>query len=396
MNKLVEELQIVKLAEKYSTPLYVYDLEKIRRKLQEINAAIPYVHKNIHYAAMCNSNPQVLKKILKSGAFLQVNSTNEYKLGIKVGFPGDRISVTTTNISPIDMLFYAENRAMINFDSIEEIERYGQTINNLQKKQKVNRAIGIRIFIHNIPKGKITNAIYPGKARVGIPKDCFANLKVVARKFNLRIIGIHGHMASNILDEDSLINLSRELVEQCKRFSDLEYINFGGGFGVASKPEDKSFDWISYGIKLTKLMQQVSDYFGKDIILKIEPGRSLVAESGLLLCRVTNIKQMSNWTEIGVDAGFGNFPRPYIYGWKDAGYHEIIKINNLGDKELKKYTICGNSVLQRDYLAEDRILPELKIGDLLAFKNAGAYCAAMASGFPGYQLPQEIVIQNKI
>jgi diaminopimelate decarboxylase len=343
---------------------------------------------------MCNDRPEILKILLKLGSYIQANSLKEYKLARRVGFSNERISITTTNIGPDDMKEFIKYNALINFDSIEEVKRYGELVVN---NKKANNKIGIRIFANQKAPKNTTNSPYSPKARVGIAQNRFKELKEVAEKYNLKIVGVHGYLASNMLELSPFIKLNKVLLECAKKFSDIEYINFGAGFGLALKPNEKYFDWKKYGENVALTMKEAEKFFGRKINLKIEPGRSLVGDAGILLTKVTNIKDLNSWEEVGVDSGFGVFARPFIYNWNGEGYHPIIVANKLKEKANNLYTICGNSVLQGDYLAEDRKLPKLEIGDLLAILKTGAYGATMMSGFPGRDKVKEIIIyKNKI
>jgi diaminopimelate decarboxylase len=386
----IGKFNTVELAKKFGTPLYIYRGETIEENFKKINAAIPYEMKQIHYAIMCNDCPEILKILLDLGAHIQANSLKEYKLALKVGFSNERISIATTNISAKDMREFAELGAMINFDSIEEIKRFGEITSKCNAK---NRKIGIRVFVYQEATGQqTTNAPYFPKARVGIKQEKFDELKETTKKFDLKIVGVHGYLASNMLDLEPFLKLNKFLLDCAKQFSDIEYINFGAGFGIALKPDEKDFDWKSYGENIVVLMQKAEKFFGRKINLKIEPGRSLVGDAGILLTEVTNIKNMDSWKEVGVDCGFGVFARPYVYKWNEGGYHPIISTNKLRQEANKIYTICGNSVLQGDYLAEDRKLPSLEVGDLLAILKTGAYGATMQSSFPGMRRAGEILI----
>lgn len=395
----IGKFDAVELAKKFGTPLYVYDGEMVEENFKKINTAIQYGSKQIHYAIMCNNCQEILKILLNSGSYIQANSLKEYKLARKVGFSNEKISIATTNMSASDMETFAGYGAMINFDSLEEVERYGEIVSRLENKNnKINKKIGIRIFIHqekNIENA--TNIPYLPKARVGIKKEKFDELKNIAKKFDLKIIGVHGYLASNMLGLKHFKELNNFLLDCAKQFLDIEYINFGAGFGIALKPEEKDFDWKSYGENVTLLMREAEKFFGRKINLKIEPGRSLVGDAGALLTEVTNIKNMDSWEEAGVDCGFGVFARPYIYKWNEGGYHPIIVANKYGEEDKEVYTICGNSVLQGDYIAEDRRLPILEVGDFLAILGTGAYGASMMSTFPGMRRAGEILVyRNKI
>lgn len=386
----IGKFDTVELANKFSTPLYIYDGEAIVRKYHKITKAVTYKNKQLHYAVMCNDRPDILKILLNLGASVQVNSLKEYKLVRRIGFTNHKISVTTTNISPEDMVAFAKNQATINFDSIEEIKRYGELA-------PTNKKIGIRIFVDEIVTASATNKPYTPKVRVGIVANRFNELKEVVKQYNLKIVGIHGYLASSILDVKPFLKLNKKLLNIAKKFPDLEYINFGAGFGIALKPEEKDFNWVIYGKQVSLLMREAEKFFGRKLSLKIEPGRSLLGNAGTLLTRVTNIKDMTSWRAVGVDSGFGVFARPYLYDWTKEGYHNIVAANKLNKKSTELYTICSNSVLQGDYLAEDRLLPSLDIGDTLAILNTGAYGATMMSLFPGRNRAGEILIyKNKI
>ena len=205
----------------------------------------------------------------------------------------------------------------------------------------------------------------------------------MATKNCCKIIGIHGYLASNIMDEKPFFRAASYLKRCAKEFPDLEYLNFGSGYGVAN---DKKFKFNVIGNYYSKIMEELKEYFGRTIKLKIEPGRIIVATAGKLYASVTNIKNVKDKKQISVDAGFGEFVRPKLYN----DYHEIEVLNNESEKEI--YDIRGNTVLQDDFLARNVELRKLNENDIIAIKNSGAYGRVMASGFPGKRLPKEILI----
>ncbi len=393
----IEKFKASELAEEFGTPLYVYNAEQIRTAYRKIYSSIQYEPKQLHYAIMCNDRLKILKVLREQGSYLQINSAKEYLIARNAGFPNSKISVTTTNLDKEDMAMFIKNKIQINFDSLEEIEKYGKLLKQIKKRQtNVNNKIGIRIFAHVKATGQyITNKPYKFKARVGIKRDKFDKAKNLARRYGLKIIGVHGYIASNMMDIKPFLKLNKYLIDCAKEFEDIEYINFGAGFGLPPKTTDQGFDWQNYGKCVSELMREASKHFARKVNLKIEPGRSLMGDAGMLLVKVVNIKNMDDWIELGVDCGFGVFARPYIYGWKSGGYHDVVAADKLINKKINFYTICANSVLQSDYLAEDRKLPKVNIGDILAFLRAGAYGATMMSLFPGMRKPGEILIDKE-
>jgi len=192
-----------------------------------------------------------------------------------------------------------------------------------------------------------------------------------------------------------LIEFSDYLVECAREFSDLEYINFGSGFGVPNNLLEQKFDFEKIGNHYSTLTNELSTYFGRSIQLKVEPGRSIIATAGTIYAKVTNIKQLKGKKQIAINAGFAEFARPRIY---DA-HHDIVVVGKSeaekdAEKETDLYDIRGNTVLQSDFLGRDRQLPKVEEGDVLAIKNSGAYGMALSSGFPGKELPKEVLIDS--
>lgn len=378
------------LVSKFGSPLYVYEEDIITQRFQSIASHFKYNPFQIHYAVMANNRLHILRILKKLGAHLQVNSPTELRDAFAAGFDASLITVTTTNISDADLLLYASKGLLINFDSKEELVRYCGLVKDIKIK---NREIGIRYQIKWSAPGGTTNALRE-KKRVGISKKDISGLVEMCRKANLTVTSIHGYVASNMLALSPFVRLARELAGVAKLLPDLKSINYGGGFGLKMQPKDADFDFQTLAQHLSKLTLGLSKSFGRQINLKIEPGRTLLGEAGILLCSVTNIKRLDGWSQIGCDAGFGVLARPLLYGWGKQGYHPIVLADGKGGKSTK-YTICSNSALQIDFLGEDRILPEVHLGDLLAVLNVGAYGAVMASGFPGKNLPREILIPTK-
>lgn len=373
-----------KFAEQFGTPLYIYETEKIRENLSVIVNSIPYQKNLVYYAAMCNNQPEILKNINGLGLGVQVNSEHELNLVKEAGFNSSNISFTSTGISKELMKQLIEENIEINLDSVEEIEKFCNLTNN--------KTFGIRVKIPKkikINSTDITNIF--SDSNVGIEEKDFDKIKEIAIETGNKITGVHGYLASNVHDTKPFIQFGRFLVNIASEFPDLDYVNFSSGFGVRYSEKDKDFDLKKVLHYYSYLLRKLSKRLGREIILKIEPGRAIMAEAGSLLVRITNIKSLNiNKSEISVNAGFAELARPKIYN----SYHEIRSLEETG-KPKKIYDIRGNSVLQNDFLGRNITLEEVSEGDYLVIKKVGAYGIVMASGFPGKELPKQILIDKE-
>lgn len=373
----------INIAERFGTPLYIYEAERLKANLGRMLSDITYPFSKVYFAAMCNGQFEVLKIIRHLGLGIQVNSKYELTMAKEAGFSTSDISFTSTGISKSMMQRLIQEGIELNLDSVEEVEKFCASTSH--------NSFGIRIRIDkkiHVPSTQTTNNYT--ESNVGIAPHDFQRVKEISRKSGNRIIGIHGYLASNVLDTQPFIEFADLLSTTALEFPDLEYVNFSSGFGVASTEKDNDFDLAGVLRHYAFLLRKLSNHFRREIKLVIEPGRIILADVGSLLVRVTNVKNLSpEKSEISVDAGFAEFPRPRIY----HSYHEIENVDKKGIRK-RLYDIRGNTVLQNDFLGQDRILEEVKEGDYLVVKKVGAYGIVMASGFPGKKLPRQILINN--
>ncbi len=373
-------MNILRLISQYGTPIYVYDEQIIIDNYQLICRSIPYENKQIHFAAMCNNHPKILHLLRQNGCSVQINSFNELSVVRQAGFPCNKISYTSTGLSEKMLRRLVEEGIQINLDSVEEVEKYCRI--NLGGK------FGVRIKMREDIELPVDHTNSPKNSDVGIHVEDFGRVIKLAEKNRCSINGIHGYLASNILDPNPFILSSNFMIKCAEHFPDLTYVNFGSGFGVPNKPDEPAFDFAGVGAHYSHVIKQLSKKLKRNIQIKIEPGRSILGVAGTLYTKVTNIKQLSDKKQIAVDAGFGEFSRPNIY---DA-WHEIQVVEKSKDPQL--YDVRGNTALQSDFLGRDRMLPEVKEGDVLIIKNTGAYGFVMASGFPGKKLPPQLLIRS--
>jgi diaminopimelate decarboxylase len=225
-------------------------------------------------------------------------------------------------------------------------------------------------------------------SKFGISIQQLPQIIEVVEKYDIKINGLHVHTGSEVVDVEVFLKVASILFTAGLQFSDLEFIDFGGGFKVAYKDGDKITDIQTLGKALTESFNTFCDRYGKKLQVWIEPGKFLVSESGYLLTKATVVKETPTLTFVGVNTGLNHLIRPMMY---DA-YHEITNISNpSGEKKL--YNVVGY-ICETDTLGAERMLNEVREGDLLVIHNAGAYGFSMASNYNSRVRPAEVLIEN--
>ncbi len=396
---LVGDAAASDLARRFGTPVYVYDEETIRSKVKELLQNIGYRPLKIYYAAKANANLSIMKIIKEEGKELvgiDAVSPGEIESALKAGFRPGQIMFTSTSVTGDEMRLAVSKKVLINCDSLSQLERYGKINPNSKVCFRVNPDVGAGHHSHVITGGP--------ESKFGIWAGEVGRAFEIAAKYKLRIVGIHEHIGSGILETGKFLAAMKvllQVIEKNKpRLDDLEFVNFGGGIGVPYRLGQKPIDFREFGAAVSKLFGDFCSGFGKKLIMVIEPGRFLVAESGVLLCTVNTIKQTPKHKFVGVDTGFNHLIRPMAYG----SYHPIIVVDNCngnsGEKK-EKVAVCGNicesgDVFTRDeHGIVDRELPPIKEGDVLAILVAGAYGFSMASNYNARPRPPEVLVSGR-
>lgn len=379
------------LVKEFGSPLYVYDEQIIRQRCRELKSAFSDWKKTrLHYAIKANSNLHLLRIICEEGFFVDAVSIFEAELALLAGFTTERILLTINNMSDEEMHYAQNKRILLTIDSLSRLEKYGK---NYQKNS---------VCIRMTPE---VTAGHHAKVQTGYKESKFGilfeeipTLLNIVKKYQLKIVGLHEHTGSGIKDMNVTIEGMQRLLENVSQFPDLEFVDFGGGFSIPYKPEEKRFNLLNFGKKITNLFAAFLKKTGKELILVFEPGRYCVAEASMLLCTVTSIKERKNKAIIGVDTGFNHLIRPVMYD----SYHHIINLssnNNENEKmkknkNLRRYDVYGNICESGDCFGKDRMLCEVHEGDILAIFDTGAYGFSMASQYNSRPLPAEVMITD--
>lgn len=368
------------LAKGFGTPLYVYHAEKIKEQYEKLTSGFSVVHAKFFFACKALTNINILKYIYSLGCGIDCSSINEVKLALHAGVPAKKILYTSNGISFEEIEEAVNCGVNINIDSLSNLEKFG-------KKYGSSYPVGARLRPNILAGGNLKISTGHERSKFGIPIDQIDLLKTIVQENNIKIKALHIHTGSDIKDADVFVHGIKVLSELVPHFPDLEVIDLGGGFKVPYEPDDEETDipWIAGKLK-NFLDSHI--FNGRKFQLWFEPGKYLVSECGYLITQVNVVKDNGAQIFAGVNSGLNHLIRPMMY---DA-YHHIVNISNPGAEE-KVYTVTGY-ICETDTLASDRLLHEVREGDLLVLYNAGAYGFEMASNYNSRYKPAEVLVKD--
>lgn len=309
-------------------------------------------------------------------------SAGEVRLALAVGYTPEDMAFTSSNLTEKELVAAGRTGARVHLDSLTQIETWG--------RRKLGRNISIRLN-QGVGAGGHEKWVTGGeKSKFGIALSDIPEAKRIANAYNLRITGLQQHIGSNVLDASLLIRAAETLLTRLSEFPEVTHLDFGGGFGVPYRSEEKTLDIRAVGKGICALVEKHQRDLGRSISCSIEPGRYLVAEAGSLLVSVVDVKRTQKHLFAGVNSGFNHLVRPVMYG----AYHRIQNLSRAKGKTVP-VTIAGNLCESGDIYAWDRSMVTPERGDVLAIRTAGSCGFSMASLFNMRSLPKEVVIDTK-
>jgi len=372
---------LLKITEDYSSPIYVYDSAKIVSQYKRLTSAFKQVKNlRINYAVKALSNINILKLLHNCGSGLDTVSIQEIKLGLAAGVPAKEIIYTPNGVSMIEIEEAVKLGVQINIDNLSILEKFGTLHPTIP--------VCIRINPHVMAGGNTNISVGHIDSKFGISIHQMPHLLRIVENTNMNVNGIHMHTGSDILDIEVFLYASQILFDAAKNFNALEFIDFGSGFKVAYHENDIETNIEELGKKLSTKFNDFCKDYGRELTLVFEPGKFLVSESGFFLVKVNSVKQTTSTVFAHVDSGFNHFIRPMFYN----STHEIINISH-PKKHKRFYSVVGY-ICETDTFGSNKRISEITEGDILAFKNAGAYCYSMASNYNSRFRPAEILWHN--
>ena len=374
----MEIKDLLSISHTYGCPVYVYDAYKIRSQYERLIkafAAVPSLR--INYAMKALSNGSILKLMRKLGAGLDTVSIQEVKLGLHAGFAPEQIIFTPNGVSMEEIEEAASLGVQLNIDNLSILEQFGS------KHPQV--PVCIRINPHVMAGGNSKISVGHIDSKFGISIHQIPHILRIVENTKMHINGIHMHTGSDILDIDVFLYAAEILFDAAKHFRELKFIDFGSGFKVPYKEGDIQTDIEELGEKLSQRFLEFCKLYGRDLTLAFEPGKFLVSEAGFFLVKVNVVKQTTSTVFAGIDSGFNHLIRPMFYG----ATHFIENISNPEGKK-RFYSVVGY-ICETDTFASNRQIAEISEGDILCFRNAGAYCYTMASNYNSRPRPAEVL-----
>ena len=362
------------------TPVYIYSIQRALSNLDRIRTAFSALRPHIHYSAKANSSLALMQALITAGAGIDAVSAGEIYKALKAGAKAEDIVFAGVGKTPAE-IDYAVGQGVgwFNVENIAEC----QLINAAAAAHKTTARIALRF------NPEVTADTHPyiatghGGAKFGLTAEAITHLLAHQTDYpQLDFAGIHLHIGSQLHDTAA----TREAVESALRLIDpypqIRTVNIGGGLPVAYSSDERIPDFSAFAAALQPLLE------GYTVLL--EPGRSIVADTGILVSTILYVKVHAGQTFYITDASMAELIRPALY----QAHHEIIPLQHHTQAALKPVTIVGPVCETADVLGRDVLLPSLHPGDTLALLTAGAYGMVMASNYNQRLRPPEVIVDG--
>ena len=405
---------LLRLAEQYGVPYYLYDESVIAAQWRLLRESLPDFR--ILYSIKTNPHPDICRAMRNAGAGADAASAGEVQRALAVGFAPADILYSAPGKSEADLTFGMASSVLI-ADSYGELER----LDVLAAEAGRVLDVGLRINPDMSFSPGAWPDVNPGvAAKFGVDEESLEGRRDYFRSLrNIRVRGIHVFLRSQVLSHPALMLYFRHvfrLAARCAAYfgHEQEFINFGGGFGVAVGDWRTPLDVKALGGELRLLAGRERGAFAERMRLYVESGRYLVGKAGTFVTRVEDVKHSRGTTWVIVQGALNGFFRPALMNLMNAlpgdppppleplysnGSAHRVSLPELEDREkrpIRKVTVCGCLCTSLDVLAKDVPLPDPRVGDILTVDNAGAYAATLSPyAFASFERPSEIFLDEQ-
>ena len=379
----VENISIGKLDQSFQTPFYCYSKSRLNENIRNFNKEFEKTKPLICFSVKSNSNSKLLKIIKDNGLGADVVSMGELQKVLKVGFKPNKIVFSGVGKTLSELDFAIKKKILlINVESESELKN----IINLSKNKKSSVNVGIRLNPN-------VNAQTIGKISTGRMQDKFGlafkdAIKIIDKYKNynsIRFKCLSVHIGSQILSNVPYQKMIRVMNNFLKKVSvNFEYIDFGGGMGIDYASNKKTFDYKKLALEINKFSKK------NECKIILEPGRSIIGDTAVLISKVIYIKENLNKDFIILDAGMNDLIRPALYNAK----HMIIPANKSSKKSKKEYDFVGPICETSDRFLKMKKFQKLNEGDIVILKDVGAYGYVLSSNYNVRPMPKEVLVDK--
>jgi diaminopimelate decarboxylase len=369
--------KLISVAGVNGTPLYVYDLDRLRCRIDELHFAFSNVPCHLYFATMANDQPEFLRALSGKHIGACVNSIPHLKLAIEAGFSPSKIQFTSTGISIADMRMLSDMGITVNLDSLQQVKTWFET---------GATSGGLRINAGSLGALGMADRIGMDVSEVG------AGISL-AREFGRRIDGLHIYVGTNFPTHHEMIPVLSAFFEFAAKIEGLRYLNLGGGIGINYTHSGADFDVAKFGEVVAGFAQTLNSKRADPVDIILEPGRGIAATCGIFVTTVTDVKILNKTRYVTVDGSVAVFPRPF----HSPDTPHFIRLLRSGHEQLQvaSAVIVGRTTFSRDILGVANLPDDLCPGDILAIYDAGAYSQSMMSRFLGQSNPGTVFFDDQ-
>ena len=391
-------ISAVELAERFGTPLYVVDEQRIRENYRRFHRAWAerWPSVMVCYAYKANSNLAVCEILHGEGAGAEVSSACELQIARRVGVPGQRTVFNGNNKSAAELELAISRGVLINVDSDQELEAVGRIASKLRRRTRIGFRVNpdVKTPTHPYVATGLRESKFGFDVASGQAIDAY---RTASKMKNVEVVGIHCHIGSGILETSPFEEGAERIMGLVAKLkadlgTDLKFIDFGGGLGIPYRPDERELGPDRLASRVVPIIDRaVKKHRLAKPTLVFEPGRYLVADASVLLARVGYSKErrgMPTW--VAVDAGMNALIRPALYG----AYHHIEVANRMRAKHTELVNVAGPLCESGDFLGKERRLPAVQQGDLIAVFDVGAYGLAMSSQHTAQPRPAMVLVNS--